>query len=243
MPAGEDTKQLQNALEITEALCQQKRFQAMLTGEEYIRVLCETCRNHLHVPAVLVKGFSALGTLAGASVAASGACLKYGLHDIFVLAFQQHLSSVQASEVKQIASNTTQSGRKYPLARSNTTLINETSMPVHLCYVAISMLLAIMGHEAEEINRTVCGTAIDTLLSILKVFAPDSLFVSRLMVLLGKFSLDDPCIDIMIHKKCVSAVVGVAKVHLANASLVKVVVEFFSNLASLEEVCTHYVYL
>jgi hypothetical protein len=235
---GEDSKGLEEALEIIEALCQQKRFQAMLTGEEYIRVLCETCRNYLHLPSVLVKGFSTLTTLAAASVSASAACMKYSLHEIFVQAFQQHLSAVKASEVKQMASSTAFAalGKKQLLARSASTLISQASEPVHLCYVAVALLLAIMGHENEEINRTLCNAATDTLLAILKVFALDSLFVSRMLKLLGKFSLDDPCIAIMIHRKCVDVVVGVARQHLESHSLVLSVVEFFSNLASLEEV-------
>ena len=160
--------------------------------------------------------------------------MKYGLHDIIVTANEKHLSSVNALEVAKIASSTAPSAKKYSLARSNTTVISESSGPVNLSYTLIGLLIACMTHEQPVISTTLCGTCTSTILSILDVFSCDTLFVSRILLLIGKFSLDDDCIEIMLHRRIVAVVVNVCKQHMANSSLVKVTVELFSNLACLE---------
>lgn len=225
---------MEAALEITEALCKLKKLQASLTGEEYIRVLCETCRAHLHLPTVLIKGFSTLTTLAAVSPAASSACLKYDLHTIIVQASEKHLPAVTSAEVVKMASSTAPSDKKYTLTRSNTTLIADLSAPINLCFTTIGLLLSLMVHEDAGINLMLCTACTDMLLAILRVFSKDTLFMSRLLVLLGKYSMDDACVDVMIHRKCVVEIATVAKEHISNAALMKVVVELFANLASLE---------
>ncbi|CAE7516283.1 unnamed protein product, partial [Symbiodinium microadriaticum] len=229
-----DQTQLEEALAITEALCAQKRFQATLTGEEYIRVLCDTCRTYVRTIPVLIKGFSTLSTLATAAVSAASACVKYGLHEVIVLGCGLHVASVKSAEVAKIADSTAPTAKKYALARSNTTLISEASGPVNFCYTTIGLLLALLGHENAALNKALCIACTDSVVGILNAFAKDTLFVSRLLLLLGKFSLDDECIEVMLHKGVVAVVVEACDQHKSNPSLVKVTLELFSNLASCE---------
>jgi len=228
-----DISTLERALEMTEALCSIERFQAFLTGEEYIRVLCETCRAHAHHISVLIKGFSTLSTLAKSSPATATVCLQYGLHDIVVLATDKHLSNVTSEELEKLTKATAAKVRKHS-SQSDQIVASTKSNPVILFYTILNLVGSVIVHEDAFLNHTICSMCVVSLLGILQTFSMETLFLNRVLRLLGAFSLDDNCVNVMIHKGVAKCVVSVLMTHVKTPLILKLGLELFSNLASLE---------
>lgn len=242
---------IEECLEITEALCAIDKFRATLSGEEYIRVLCETCSKHIKLPPVLNKGFSSLLILAKTSTESAEYCIKYNLPSILVTATQTHLPSVSQSELRklilastaqtsQVTPETANAHRKSITGAQNqslgeTILLSSASPVIVLFYTIISLLQSFTSDSIANLRLIVCQKCTQCILEILKTFRTEIIFTTKIIKLLGAYSLDDDCLDVIIHNGVVSAVVTGMKEHVASSSVIKITLELLSNLAALEE--------
>jgi hypothetical protein len=239
-----DQRVIEEALEIAEALGSIERFRSSLNGEEYIRVLCETCRKHLSLPVVLVKGFSTLATLSRASTATAQLCLKYALDEILVAATKQHLGSVNQQEVAKIAlanaalATSTAGGSRKSILSSGLTNSNEAntalsgaSANTNLFYTVLTLLGTFTADAG--IKFAVCQSCCSSVLAMLKVFIKEPVFVSKSIRLLGMYSLDDASIAHMLRQGTVKAISESLREHMGSISISKSTLDLLSNLASL----------
>lgn len=250
-----DPKFVEECLEITEALCAIERLRVSLTGEEYIRVLCETCSKHIGRPQVLNKGFSSLLILAKTSTESAEFCIKYQLPAILVNATQTHLPSVSQSELRKlILSTTAQTSSQLSGGASSVKtnqrssisgvpnqslgemiLLSSASPVIVLFHTIVTLLHSFSSDAISKLRLIVCQQCSGSILQILKAFQSEIISTTKIIRLLGGYSLDDECLDVIIHKGVVSAVVTSMKDHASSPSVMKITLELLSNLAALEE--------
>lgn len=96
--AGAETSlaQVEQVLQLLDNLLPLPGFRERLSGEDYVRLLCEACRKFAAFPAVLSKALTALGRLLRKSAALAAVALKYELHLITSEVAQRYTQQLPA---------------------------------------------------------------------------------------------------------------------------------------------------
>jgi hypothetical protein len=250
-----NAQMVEEIFEMIEALCGIDRLRVSLAGEEYIRVLCETCEKHINLPAVVNKGFSSLIILAKSTVESAEFCVKYNLPSILVTATQKHLASVSQGELRKLILATTAQRSQFSNTTSTTNtdprksmvggiqnqslsemiFLSSASPVINLFFTILNTIQSFSSDAIPHLRLAVCQKCVESILQILKTFQAELIFASKIIKLLGTYSLNDDCLNVILHHGVVSALVTGMKDHLTSSTVIKVTLELISNFAAFEE--------
>jgi hypothetical protein len=113
--------------------------------------------------------------------------------------------------------------------------LSSASPVINLFFTILNTIQSFSSDAIPHLRLAVCQKCVESILQILKTFQAELIFASKIIKLLGTYSLNDDCLNVILHHGVVSALVTGMKDHLTSSTVIKVTLELISNFAAFEE--------
>jgi len=257
-------QQVEQAFQLVDSLLLLSNFKDKLSGEEYIRMLCEACRKFMAHPVVVNKILNALGRLMRKSAATVHIAFKYEFHLILGEVAKHHTEHLpadgsssrdefltflsgadKASGTGSLRNTLGGGGARSSMMSSATSMTGDLGgdseveespfMPaMSLCGLLLTLWQLMLTHNDDVIVATLSEHCFPSVLTIGSSFLPSTFMVTRHLLVISRFASHQQCLETVVTRATVSHLITLIAFHLGDISLISSALVLFSDFSAIE---------